>query len=1078
MKPTRNFRRAASAVAMLAIWTIALESVATAALSPAPKAGLRVLIGCRDVSPKVFDSAAIVQFLDTDPQRVARARAIIKIRSAGCYGRVSAEHFDGAHLPYADNLVNVLEIRDPEVARRLEKSEIMRVLAPGGRCGAEVKPRPTGMDEWPQWLHGPSNVPVSRDTLVGPPRHLQWMGGAPWSRMHNDIDVPTSVNLVLADAGRIFYDTDNGLPDSDKMPSHFHLIARDAFNGALLWKIPLPDWYAGEEYRRGNPPLAIQRRIVCAGDVLYITKSDAAPVVVLDAATGATLRSFPGTEGARELVLGPGGKLFAVVWKDGKPVRDGYNIRRGYASKWKPGDPPEKSAGKHDIRPAYRETVKTELLALDPESGKTLWRRTDAEVTPIFPQTIGADDQSVYFKTPEHLCRLDSSTGKTLWAARIGEPLTASKQYANWFLLTRPNYWYNSSAESSRVMVLADRILTVAQNKLFAVSKTDGKVLWTGPSYSSFFLPPDILPVGDMVYVGTKMGEGGFIPLDLESGKVKPEVKLEKDGMVHHRCYRRLATTKYLLTSKAGVEFHDIANDTTSYNSWTRGNCFAGFLPANGHLYVTAHPCACFTRTRMNGMLAYAPARKDDTPYGAPVAHQLETGPAFGDTPPANEPGPGDWPDFRHDAARSGATTAVVCKDSKTPGDLKPKWSLRFGGKLSPVTVAGGRLYLAQVDAHTVHCLDAESGDRIWSFTAGGRVDTPPSIRDGLAVFGCRDGWVYCLRADDGRLVWRFHAAPLERRIGVFDQLESAWPLHGALVVQKQAGINEGRPVVYLNAGRNTYLDSGVLIFALDLKTGKVVAKHDASGPYDAKGNPVIEKLWVCAGLKNDVLVSDGEYLYIKDIAFNPDCTEAATKGNPHLIATGRSLLDEYWHHRSLWVIDTETPYLPNGLLSGNLVCFRGSDAYTFRSHTGGRNSQFSPAQNYELRRSEILPEARKDKTAKNNKTPPKPPGPARGVWGGRIDIIAKAMVLAGAGSAAPSKDVLFLAGVRNPKVPVKVEAALQGKMGGLLYAMSTKDGRKLCELPLPSLPVYDGMAATPGHLYLALRNGEVICLE
>ena len=44
--------------------------------------------------------------------------------------------------------------------------------------------------------------------------------------------------------------------------------------------------------------------------------------------------------------------------------------------------------------------------------------------------------------------------------------------------------------------------------------------------------------------------------------------------------------------------------------------------------------------------------------------------------------------------------------------------------------------------------------------TAGGRIDTPPTIADGLCLFGSHDGWVYCLRAADGRLAWRFRAAP------------------------------------------------------------------------------------------------------------------------------------------------------------------------------------------------------------------------------------------------------------------------------------------------------------------------------
>ena len=50
---------------------------------------------------------------------------------------------------------------------------------------------------------------------------------------------------------------------------------------------------------------------------------------------------------------------------------------------------------------------------------------------------------------------------------------------------------------------------------------------------------------------------------------------------------------------------------------------------------------------------------------------------------------------------------------------------------------------------------------------APGRVDSPPTLHQGRAIFGCRDGYVYCLTADDGKLVWRFRAAPIDQRISL-----------------------------------------------------------------------------------------------------------------------------------------------------------------------------------------------------------------------------------------------------------------------------------------------------------------------
>ena len=103
---------------------------------------------------------------------------------------------------------------------------------------------------------------------------------------------------------------------------------------------------------------------------------------------------------------------------------------------------------------------------------------------------------------------------------------------------------------------------------------------------------------------------------------------------------------------------------------------------------------------------------------------------------------------YRHDRARGGST------QSRVAAALKPRWQAPLGGRLSGPVVAGGRLLAASIDTHTVHALDADSGEVLWSFAAGGRVDSAPTVRQDRVVFGSADGWVYCLRARDGVLVW------------------------------------------------------------------------------------------------------------------------------------------------------------------------------------------------------------------------------------------------------------------------------------------------------------------------------------
>ena len=47
-----------------------------------------------------------------------------------------------------------------------------------------------------------------------------------------------------------------------------------------------------------------------------------------------------------------------------------------------------------------------------------------------------------------------------------------------------------------------------------------------------------------------------------------------------------------------------------------------------------------------------------------------------------------------------------------------------------------------------------------------------------------------------------------------------------------------------------------------------------------------------------------------------------------------------------------------------------------------------------------------------------------------------------------------------------------------MLRAVSAADGKKLAEVKLDSPPVFDGMAAAGGRLYISLEDGRIVCME
>ena len=171
--------------------------------------------------------------------------------------------------------------------------EVMRVLAPNGVLLTKrmigwkktVKPAPAEMDEWNQYLHGADGNMVSKDGLIGPVRHYRWIGSPKWGRHH---DTTASMSAMVSANGRIFYILDEGPKESVQLPSENYLIARDAYSGTILWKIPIKEWQ-DHMFPMKSGPAYLPRRLVAVGDRVYVTLGINAPLSELDAATGQVL---------------------------------------------------------------------------------------------------------------------------------------------------------------------------------------------------------------------------------------------------------------------------------------------------------------------------------------------------------------------------------------------------------------------------------------------------------------------------------------------------------------------------------------------------------------------------------------------------------------------------------------------------------------------------------------------------------------------------------------------------------------------------------------------------------------------
>ena len=1109
------------AAAALAWWTADLASAqenddATAAAKQILAAGgvqggLVVHVDCGDgrltaaLRPR---PSFLVHGLALAEADVDRART--HVTALGLYGPVSVDRWDGKRLPYQDNLVSLL-VSATEQA--LDAAEVERVLAPGGVAliagagdqgsGVEsekldiggrpwrktVKPRPAEIDEWTHYLHDAGGNPVAHDAAVGPPRKLQWVGSPRWARHHDHM---ASMTSLVSSGGRLFYIFDEGPTASVQLPSKWSLVARDAFNGTILWKREISSWNT-RQWPLKSGPAHLTRRLVSIGDRVYVTLSLEAPVTALDAATGETVLTYEGSDRTREILVSDG-TLLALVGLEPSPLpewrrRDSYvwdNSRRANAD-W-----------------AWDGTARR-IAAYDVESGRPLWQKE----APVAPCSLAADGRRVIYYDGEKVVCLGHADGKILWES---EPIKANLPV--------------HTSTGPRTLIYKDVVLFAGNTgETTALSADDGHTLWSGKQYPSGHQSlRDLLVVDGLVWSGFVAGGGDsgiFTGRDPHTGEVKNEFLPDVENYwFHHRCYPSKATDRYLLTSRTGIEFIDPDAKHWETHHWVRGGCIYGILPCNGMVYAPMHSCGCYLESKLNGFNALtAGPVAQPTPEELSAEARLRRGPAYEDIgKQAADSGrqaadtgqrPDDWPTYRHDPARSGFAQTSV------PVDLKQTWKTDLGGRLSAPVIAGGRVFVAAIDTHTLHALDASTGESLWSYTVGGRIDSPPTVYRGRVLFGSADGCIYALRDADGRLAWRFRAAPIDRRMVAFEQLESTWPVHGSVLV------HDG--VLYATAGRSIFLDGGIRLVRLDPMSGRLLSEvvMDERDPETGENMQVHVKSLNMPVALSDVLSCDGEYLYMRSqkIDLEGNRLEIPVESVDQQPAEGSHLfcqigfLDDSWFHRSFWTFGRRVDGGYGGwyqaarmVPAGRILVFDDERVYGY-----GRKPQyyvnasvlehqlFAADKHVTREAIERIGEAsrrmnrRLDRRNANSSDwklrrafPTEDLTAARYGW--TLDqpgLQARAMVA--------TADQLLVAGhpdfiderrayrlPDDPEVHEQLQRqadALEGRCGGRLWAVSKSDGQPAARYRLASPPVFDGMAAAGGRLFLATLDGAVLCL-
>jgi hypothetical protein len=203
-------------------------------------------------------------------------------------------------------------------------------------------------------------------------------------------------------------------------------------------------------------------------------------------------------------------------------------------------------------------------------------------------------------------------------------------------------------------------------------------------------------------------------------------------------------------------------------------------------------------------------------------------------------------------------------------------------------------------------------------------------------------------------------------------------------------------------------------------------------------------------GARADILSADASCVYLRDMVFDHR-GGAVPEGDSHLFAlTG--FLDDSWTHRSYWIFGTQCSVATGcssrarDLVYGRLIVFDDATVYGYGRKGVHWSNQFQdgPYRLFAVKR-----------------------GQSEELWSRSLPITVRAMVLAG--------DVIFAAGPpagagERPEGPDKSQPAT-------LMAISASDGSELAQYRLDCWPIFDGVAATAGRLYVSLENGRLVCM-
>ncbi len=975
----------------------------------------------------------LVHLLQEDAASVSAVRA--QAVQQGVIEFFTNEAWAGPELPYNKNHINLLAIADFSHWRRkgLHPADLVRVLSPFGvaclggldsaerktieaelnKAGIETfrddaqegwlifeKPRPATMGEWPQYTHGADGNRVANDTYITPPNQIQWLG--------SDVSDPRIVSK-------------NGL--------HFNntgsrVIVKNAWSGVILWTMPV------SHQKGGRGVMAIE------GNLLVLdpkSRSANGKAMLFDGQTGAFIRSF-GAMSYGKVPMYENGLLFLsgnqmyevetgkLLWDFRKLPEykllkdDHFRFFKGRGQQ--NGQRMVMSNGR-----LYFRSNKGELVVLEARTGKVLLRKD-------FKEDFGSD-WTIQIAVDDHVLLHSEKAEKPLDLNTLPEEYIAKlKQMKRWEKLKKKQKGKQYGTASWHLINPSSGTIE------WTYSFNDAPMPWVGSVFrtqdriwfnrmENSYLDP-FRPGSPLNLVSAEPRNPVWDGVDIKTGKVMKTFRAP--SMIVYHCGMINASEKYL----TGNRPHYFTNLETGKPDGRFGFGRPGCDVKSTHFVAQGlffagggiGGCSC-VRTASFGKGAFSGDGKtwDGTAVDEPV-HLVEQGTAQWEPGPAA--GPADWPMLRADAARSNNSAVQL------PKQLKLLWSCDVGtrtgvedaplavdfykriGGLTQATIADGRAYVAVAARKQVVAVSVASGEIEWSYNLPAIAASSPTYYKGLAIVACHDGWVYGLRADSGALVWRTRAAPTNRALVAYGQIESKWPVVSTVIL---------KDTIYAVAGRSTEVDGGVYIVAIDPKTGAVLRtfRRHLNNPGDV--GAVDHKRYATEGTGSaDVLHADGETIII------------ARHQRGMNSETGKS-----------------TIYGPRKTFSGiidSIAAVDGDDVFS------------APVQRYMNKETWLM------KHSKGSKKP---------VWKSAFNIGPKTKVSPAFALVKAGDQIVTCMRPYAMRAPGEKKAEGEKEIPSLML-LEAKTGERQFAIELPSFPITDGISVAQGRIFIATEDGKLLC--